>query len=263
MVSETSATSNMVDPSSDKFVACLVKSLQMLCHGYMEFDDNIEIIGHLNIRIDNSQKLDYIVNEQVSKRGGESTLFHSNSYHSLPPSKSGRGDRDRQHSGRFDDDGSVNNHHRLDDSVAALGGSRIQVDLSGPVPVTRSTPAPSPDNFFSTASSGRRRSHSRDSRLHSVEEEQLSASHAQDHSFNHSSITGKDRVEMELTGNGGGERTDASSVLAMFKDSASRSRQHGSGQRQDVIVKAEPNELFDCSMDESSEYTLHQSHTVL
>lgn len=242
----------MVDPSSEKFVACLVKSLQMLCHGYMEFNDNIEIIGHLNIRIDNCQKLDYIVNEQVSKRGGESTLFHSNSYHSLPPNKSGRGERDRQHSGRFDDDGSVNNHHRLDDSVAALGGGRVQVDLSGPVPVTRSTPAPSPDNFFSTTSSSRHRSHSRDSHLHSVEEEQLSACHTQDHSFNHSSIASKDRGEIELSGSNGGERTEAGSVVTMFKDSASRSRQHSAGQRQDVIVKAEPNELFDCAMDESS-----------
>ncbi|KAK7109909.1 uncharacterized protein [Littorina saxatilis] len=224
----------MVDPNSTKFIASLVKSLQMLCHGYMEFNNNIEIIGHINVRIDNSQKFDYIVNEQVSKQGGESTFFQSNSYHSLPPSKCGRGERD--HSGRYDDDGTVNNHHRLvDDSVA-----RVQVDLSGPVPVTRSTSAPSPDGFFSTSGNSRRRSHSRDSRLHSVEEEQVQGSLPQDHSFNHSSISSK---ELELAANGTEDRTE---LLAMYKDS-DRSRLHNAAQ---IMVKNEPNDRME-SMDES------------
>ena len=237
----------MVDPNAGKFIASLVKSLQMVCHGYMDFNDNIEIIGHINLRIDNRQKFDYIVNEQVCKQGGESTFFQSNSYHSLPPSKHNGAERERQHSGKFEDEASVNNHHRLDDPVAALSGSRVQVDLSGPVPVTRSTSAPSHDGFFSTAGSNRRRSHSRDSRLHAVDEEHAASLQTQDHNFNHSSsLVAKDREEMErdeveLAGNGG----DRTEPLAMYKDSDL------ARQRQDVIVKPEPSELLDSSMDES------------
>ncbi|KAL8567886.1 hypothetical protein ACOMHN_059008 [Nucella lapillus] len=246
----------MVEQNAGKFISSLIKSLQMVCHGYMDFSDNIEIIGHINLRIDNRQKFDYIVNEQVSKKGGESTVFLSNSYHSLPPGKGSGGERERSFSNKFEEDGNVNNHHRLDES---LGGSRVQVDLSGPVPVTRSTSAPSHDGFFSTAGNNLRRSQSRDSRLHSMEEEPALASSLQDHSFNHSSsASSKDREQMEReeagqAGNRGGgtagERNEHNSVLAMYKDTA-LSRQQGLDHRQDVIVKPEPNDIFNSSMDD-------------
>ncbi|XP_076464938.1 uncharacterized protein LOC143296799 isoform X2 [Babylonia areolata] len=248
----------MVDPNAVKFISSLVKSLQMVCHGFMEFSDNIEIIGHINLRIDNRQKFDYIVNEQVSKQGGESTVFLSNSYHSLPPPKCNGGERERSFSSKFEEDGNVNNHHRLDESVAAMGGSRVQVDLSGPVPVTRSTSAPSHDGFFSTAGNNHRRSQSRDSRLHSAEEEQTAATAQEDHSFNHSSSApSKDREQMDreevgLAGSrgGGGERSEHNSVMSMYKET-DIARQQSLGHRQDVIIKPEPNELFNSAMDES------------
>ena len=74
----------MMDPSSQKFISTLVKNLQLLCHANIEYHDNIEIVGYINIRIDNKRKLDYIVNELCSRQGSESTVFQSASYHSLP-----------------------------------------------------------------------------------------------------------------------------------------------------------------------------------
>jgi len=74
--------------AANKFISSLVKSLQILCNGQVDFNESIELIGHINVRVDHQFKFDYIVDEQVSKEGDDaSTTFLSNSYHSSPPSR--------------------------------------------------------------------------------------------------------------------------------------------------------------------------------
>ncbi|XP_035824956.1 uncharacterized protein LOC101859211 isoform X5 [Aplysia californica] len=83
---------NMLEESSNiaasNFISSLVKSLQILCNGQVDFNESIELIGHINVRVDHKFKFNYIVDEQVSKEGDDaSTTFLSNSYHSSPPSR--------------------------------------------------------------------------------------------------------------------------------------------------------------------------------
>ncbi|XP_059147015.1 uncharacterized protein LOC131934880 isoform X1 [Physella acuta] len=77
-----------INPAAAKFISSLVKSLQILCNGQVDFDESIELVGHINVRVDRKYKFDYIVDEHVSKEGEDSsTTFLSNSYHSRPPLK--------------------------------------------------------------------------------------------------------------------------------------------------------------------------------
>lgn len=71
----------MNNESANKFIAALVKSLQTLCHGYVEFDDGIEIIGHLYLNIDSGSTFDYVVKEKVCKNQDNATVFVSKSFH--------------------------------------------------------------------------------------------------------------------------------------------------------------------------------------
>lgn len=243
----------MVDPKAGKFINSLVKSLQMLCHGYMDFKDNIEIIGHIYLRIDNSQKFDYIVNEQVSRQGDDSTFFQSNSYHSQPPAKAVR-EKDRPASENIDDD-AVTNHIRLDD--AAVSGSRVQIDLSGPVPVTRHSEL-SPGRRFSTSSNAsdadHHTSYGRDSHRHSFDEEAAKTLSPEDHPHNHSSLSSaRDRDVCERPASSSSERTEINTIFQVKV--AEKSRQHESDGLHEfdgtVIVKAEPDEgNHDCVMEE-------------
>ena len=65
---------------ANKFMSSLSKSLQALCHGCMEFDSGIEIIGYINVNIDSASKVDYVLNERVHKSTGNSIQFVSNSF---------------------------------------------------------------------------------------------------------------------------------------------------------------------------------------
>ncbi|KAL8613310.1 hypothetical protein ACOMHN_052550 [Nucella lapillus] len=242
----------MVDPSSAQFISSLVKSLQMFCHGYMDFEDNIEIIGHINLRIDNRHKLDYIVSEHVSKQGQESTCFQSNSYHSLPP----RNGSDQQSSRE-------NLHSVVDSPMAVLGGTRIQVDLSGPSPVTRSTFASYPDGFLNPQGSGQTYSQKRVSPAYDSEQTtdakgsasatpqghishphafskdtKGSASVMQGHSFSLPHTLSKD---VRLSDSAGAE-----SAMPVVVSSHSDGQQQNlllSGHLQNVTIKAEPGTL--------------------
>lgn len=72
---------------ASRFVSSLVKSIQALCNGYIDFSSSIEVIGHIHLNIDRSVKLDYVLTEEVSKSISEgATVFASHSYHSHPPS---------------------------------------------------------------------------------------------------------------------------------------------------------------------------------
>lgn len=90
----------MNSESANKFISALVKALQTLCHGYVEFNDGIEIIGHIYLNIDSGSSFDYVVKEKLSKNAENSTVFVSKSFQALAPSDEclPRKDRDDDHS---------------------------------------------------------------------------------------------------------------------------------------------------------------------
>ncbi|XP_025094381.1 uncharacterized protein LOC112564035 isoform X23 [Pomacea canaliculata] len=76
----------MDSDTASRFVSSLVKSIQALCNGYIDFSTSIEVVGHIHLRIDHNHKFNYVLSEEVSKSVNEgSTIFSSHSYHSLPP----------------------------------------------------------------------------------------------------------------------------------------------------------------------------------
>ncbi|CAG5133398.1 unnamed protein product [Candidula unifasciata] len=93
-------TEAMNSESANKFISALVKALQTLCHGYVEFNDGIEIIGHIYLNIDSGSSFDYVVKEKLCKNAENSTMFVSKSFQAVPPSDEclPRKDRDDEHS---------------------------------------------------------------------------------------------------------------------------------------------------------------------
>lgn len=73
--------------SSTKFISSLAKFLQSLCNGYVEFDNGVEVIGHIYLSVDTGKKIDYILNEKVCKTDENSVTFISNSFHAQPAEK--------------------------------------------------------------------------------------------------------------------------------------------------------------------------------
>jgi len=65
----------------NKFISSLSKSLQALCHGCIDFSNEIEIVGFINVSIDQGgQKVDYVLNEKVEKSANSVMIFESNSF---------------------------------------------------------------------------------------------------------------------------------------------------------------------------------------
>lgn len=95
----------MDEDTASKFVSSLVKSIQSLCNGYIEFASSIEVIGHIHVNIDRNLKFNYVLSEEVNKSRSEAaTVFSSHSYHSKPPPSaapskpaSAQSDTDRSH----------------------------------------------------------------------------------------------------------------------------------------------------------------------
>ncbi|KAK7481304.1 hypothetical protein BaRGS_00027564 [Batillaria attramentaria] len=77
----------MDSDSSTKFIASLTKFLQSLCNGYVEFQNGVELAGHIYLSIDTGEKVDYILHEKVCKNDENSVTFISNSFHALPAEK--------------------------------------------------------------------------------------------------------------------------------------------------------------------------------
>ncbi|XP_070211152.1 uncharacterized protein [Littorina saxatilis] len=77
----------MGEEAAAKFINALIKSVQTLCHGYLDFQTGIEIIGHINLSVDKENSLDYILKEKVCKNAENSTLFISHSFHAEPKSE--------------------------------------------------------------------------------------------------------------------------------------------------------------------------------
>ena len=85
---ENLMSSMMDDDSCSKFIGSLTKYLQSLCHSYVEFDNDVELVGHIYLNIDTGKKIDYVLNESVCKNGANVVKFTSNSYHAQPVDKS-------------------------------------------------------------------------------------------------------------------------------------------------------------------------------
>ncbi|KAK3799299.1 hypothetical protein RRG08_048806 [Elysia crispata] len=73
--------------SSTKFISSLAKFLQSLCNGYVEFDNGVQVIGHLYLNVDTGKTIDYVLNEKVCKTDENSVTFISNSFHAQPAEK--------------------------------------------------------------------------------------------------------------------------------------------------------------------------------
>ena len=82
----------MDQDASAKFMGSLTKFLQSLCNGYVEFDDGVELIGHIYLNVDagkKSQKVNYFLNEKVCKNDN-SVTFISNSFHAQSDANKGK-----------------------------------------------------------------------------------------------------------------------------------------------------------------------------
>ncbi|XP_050398174.1 uncharacterized protein LOC126816062 isoform X1 [Patella vulgata] len=84
----------MNSSAAENFINSLVRNLQVLCHSNVEFDDDIEVVGHLYLKVDKAKKFNYIVDEKVCKNDASSTVFVSNSYHSCNQNKTNDTDSD-------------------------------------------------------------------------------------------------------------------------------------------------------------------------
>ncbi|XP_070210873.1 dentin sialophosphoprotein-like isoform X27 [Littorina saxatilis] len=69
------------DEAAAKFISALTKSVQTLCHGFLDFHTGVEILGYINLNVDKGSKLHYVLEEKVCKNEENSTLFISNSFH--------------------------------------------------------------------------------------------------------------------------------------------------------------------------------------
>jgi len=82
--------------SSVNFLSSLAKFLQSLCNGYIQFDNGVQINGHLYISIDTNKTIDYVLNEKVLKNNEECVTFTSDSFYAQPaqpPKKASPGKR--------------------------------------------------------------------------------------------------------------------------------------------------------------------------
>ncbi|KAL8579090.1 hypothetical protein ACOMHN_036029 [Nucella lapillus] len=139
----------MDEESSTKFIGSLTKFLQSLCNGYVEFEDGVELIGHIYLSVDagrTGKKLNYFLNEKVCKNDN-SVTFISNSFHAQPESK-GKGQ-----TGKDSTDG------KKDDEAPESVESVPKSTNSGTIPSraqmsSRSAPSPEPSSCAQTGSSG-------------------------------------------------------------------------------------------------------------
>ena len=138
----------MDSESSTKFIGSLTKFLQSLCNGYVEFEEGVELIGHIYLSVDagkTSKKLNYFLNEKVCKNDN-SVTFISNSFHAQPESKTkgGSGKED----GKKDDD--------VSDSAENVPRSTNTGTVPSRPPIS-SRSAPSPNQNRSGVHAGSKR----------------------------------------------------------------------------------------------------------
>ncbi|ESO95019.1 hypothetical protein LOTGIDRAFT_232155, partial [Lottia gigantea] len=76
---------SLEEKSANQFISALVKNLQAVCHGNVDFDKNVKVVGHLFLTVDSATEFNYIVNEKVSKSDESSTTFISKSFYATDP----------------------------------------------------------------------------------------------------------------------------------------------------------------------------------
>ena len=108
--------------SANKFISALVKSLQTLCHGYVDFNDGIEIIGHLYLNIDSGSSFDYIVKEKVCKNAESGAIFVSKSFQAHSPPGEVITRRDKEDEVVFDDSSMspTTGTHRIQSAISNI-----------------------------------------------------------------------------------------------------------------------------------------------
>lgn len=108
----------MDDDSCNKFIGSLTKYLQSLCHSYVDFDNGVELVGHIYLNVDTGKgKIDYVLNESVCKNGANVVKFTSNSYHAQPVEKTKKETTKKAPDPPKDDDKRKND----DDDVIIVG----------------------------------------------------------------------------------------------------------------------------------------------
>ena len=70
--------------TATRFITSLTKSLQAVIHGCLDFERDIELGGYVYLRVDNAQRVDYVLSEKMQKSGVNSMTFLSNSFHAIP-----------------------------------------------------------------------------------------------------------------------------------------------------------------------------------
>ena len=125
-----------------KFISSLTKSLQAVIHGCLDFEKDIELGGYVYLRVDNAQRVDYVLSEKMQKSGVNTMTFLSNSFHALP-----QADAEQNKPSQNRDSGSTN----VAESAGKLAASRR----------THSVPSEAESPRFSMSHSSSMSSHQR------------------------------------------------------------------------------------------------------
>jgi hypothetical protein len=82
----TKRITKMDNAKASEFLTSLVKSVQALCNGYIDYNSTVQVIGHIHLNIDNQTEFDYMLLEDVHNSANEdAALFTSRSYYSKLP----------------------------------------------------------------------------------------------------------------------------------------------------------------------------------
>ena len=117
--------------SSIHFLSSLAKFLQSLCNGYIQFDNGVQINGHLYLSIDTNKTVDYVLNEKVFKNNEECVTFTSDSFYAQPaqpPKKNSLNPGERKgkdKSGADDSGSSVKKRKKIDDPGVGIFSGNV------------------------------------------------------------------------------------------------------------------------------------------
>ena len=70
--------------SSAQFVSSLVKSLQSLCNGYVEFDTWVQVRGQLYLTTDTGKTIEFVIDEKVCKSNEYKAFTVGNNFQPAP-----------------------------------------------------------------------------------------------------------------------------------------------------------------------------------
>ncbi|ESO96811.1 hypothetical protein LOTGIDRAFT_231650 [Lottia gigantea] len=128
----------MNQTAAENFINSLVRNLQVLCHSNVEFRNDIEVVGHLYLKVDKTKKINYIVDEKVCKNDASSTIFVSNSYHSENQSKKNPENENCENEKETDSQSSNSNNSNAKFSNKSDNNKRLSQNFNEEEPVKRS-----------------------------------------------------------------------------------------------------------------------------